>query len=96
VSKYGYRKSPQYAGFAAYMDAPFSELPADDHGRDDPRKMCFLDMGVPEELIFFLWQASRRAALEEIGQALTEAGEHSAYEIVYRAPSKQKAGGKKC
>jgi hypothetical protein len=30
-----------------------------------------------------------RAALEEIGQALTEAGEHSAYEIVYRALSKK-------
>jgi hypothetical protein len=66
VSKYGYRKSPQYAGFEAYMDAPFSELPKDDMGRDDPRRMCFIDdMGVPEELLFMLWQASRRAALEE-------------------------------
>jgi hypothetical protein len=66
VSKYGYRKSPQYAAFEAYMAAPFSELPKDDMGRDDPRRMCFIDdMGVPEELIFMLWQASRRAALEE-------------------------------
>jgi hypothetical protein len=66
VSKYGYRKSPQYAAFEAYMAAPFSELPKDDMGRDDPRRMCFIDdMGVPEELIFFIWQASRRSALEE-------------------------------
>jgi hypothetical protein len=35
-------------------------------GRNDPRRMCFIDdMGVPEELLFMLWQASRRAALED-------------------------------
>jgi len=74
VSKYGYRKSPQYAGFEAYMAAPFSELPKDDIGRDDPRRMCFIDdMGVPEELLFMLWQASRRAALEQAASAALNA-----------------------
>lgn len=65
MSKFAYRKHPAYAGFAAYMNGQFSELAAADEGRKDPRKLCFLDMGVPEELIFFLWLAARREALEE-------------------------------
>jgi hypothetical protein len=53
------------------MGAPFSELPKNDMGRNDPRRMCFIDdMGVPEELLFMLWQASRRGALEEAARAV--------------------------
>jgi hypothetical protein len=59
------------------MAAPFSELPKDDMGRDDPRRMCFIDdMGVPEELIFFIWQASRRAALEHCADILANVTAH--------------------
>jgi hypothetical protein len=70
MNKYAYRKHPAYAAFNAYMDGQFSELSPKDLGRNDPRKLCFLDMGVPEELIFFLWLAARREALEEAATAI--------------------------
>jgi hypothetical protein len=72
MSKFKYRKAPDYAAFKAYMDAPFHELGADDAGREDPRHLCFLDMGVPEALVFMIWQASRRAALEDAAKVCDE------------------------
>jgi hypothetical protein len=58
-----YKAHPDYPAFAEYMDAPFSELAENDPGRNDARRLCFItDMGVPEELLFFLWQHSRSVA----------------------------------
>lgn len=62
MSTRAHKKDPDYAEFSAYMDSSLSELPADDHGRNDARRTLFSDFGLPEDLVFLLWKGIRAAA----------------------------------
>lgn len=69
--------------FDAYLAESFSELPANDLGRGDARRMCFYDMGVPPDIIFYVWQASRRAALDEAAKLVDAEAENARREHYY-------------
>jgi hypothetical protein len=48
--------------FEYYLDQPFSELPTSDAGRNDARRMCFEDLGIPLDIVFYVWQAGSAAS----------------------------------